>query len=1164
MTLKNDSLFLRPPSTFTLPNDGVAHVVRPDADAQWKVLEFELDTFVCEGEYEHGMQRILDSYLRNRQAGVQPAVWVSGFFGSGKSHMVRVLQHLWTNTELPSGAVARGLVRIPRALEDSLAELTTVARRDGAAPWAAAGSLDRSGASLNTVVLSIVLNAARLPVRSGPAQLALWLIEKGYYERVQESVENAGGNFRKALDTFNMDLTLAGAILAADPSLADDAKALRQVLRNEFGAKADVTSTPDTIALLKRVLEYVGGGTIPATLLVLDEVQQYISGDGGRAMEVQNLVEAVSREFGGRLMLVATGQQEMIADSTLAKIQDRFTVKVILKNQDVDAVVRNVLLGKKPSERPALERAMSQVSGAVSRQLSGSKIRHTAQDESVLLEDYPLLPSRRRFWEEVLRQAGSGRAGQLRSQLRIVHGANQSVADRPVGTVVGADFLYTSENDNLNAAGQLLKDTQSTIHAQGAADPLRGRILGLIHLIGLLPTSGHEDIGVRATEHHIVDLLIEDLANDGPTLRQRVPKLLSEMAEQGLLQQDGDEFRLQTAAGRTWEEAFRRHRAEVSDIAVERDNLLSAAVKAIVPARITQGHARESRPLGFQSGDTQPQTSDLIPVWLRSQFEGVTPREFDDLAAGLGSDSPMILVYLPRHDAESFNAALANRIAAQRTIDQQGHPQDDEGKQALASMESRLRRAEDQVKHHVSEVLSRAVVKLAGGRMPDGATLRERIEEGANAAVVRLFSEFEPANKANWPQVTDRVRKGSGEDALKVVGWTGPAEQNPVVKEVLNRINATPTEATRVQELMRAPYGWSHDAIMASIAVLLDGGHVRATINGTEASRDEVIRLGTRLGPLKLRRESVVLKTVEKIKARGILQRLKVSIDGDDLAGATERAVNSLVARARDVSGPAPLPEVEVPSAITAILASSGNDRVYALLTAATDVDEFHEHLDALRVRREQREPQLATARALADAASGLAAAGPARAQLDAFLGSRDLLAPHDQVAGLLSDLTEQVRGAVRTAHEALEAERSARVAALSASQEWSALTPGAADSLLRRFQLIAEPAPDLSGSEAVLRAVRTRPLAAWDAERDAVSTRAAKALVAAVTPMAPSGGAGASGASGEGGAAAPTPVSVPVAVLRSTDEIDKYLAGLREVLTTALEAADAVVVKGS
>jgi len=115
----NNDLFVRPPLSFEIPNDGVTNVDRPEDSNQWDVLKYELESFVCEGEYEHGLQRILDSYTGHRNRTTQPAVWVSGFYGSGKSHLVRVLQHLWADTKFPNGATARGLTSIPQDIRTS-------------------------------------------------------------------------------------------------------------------------------------------------------------------------------------------------------------------------------------------------------------------------------------------------------------------------------------------------------------------------------------------------------------------------------------------------------------------------------------------------------------------------------------------------------------------------------------------------------------------------------------------------------------------------------------------------------------------------------------------------------------------------------------------------------------------------------------------------------------------------------------------------------------------------------------------------------------------------------------------------------------------------------------------------------------------------------------
>lgn len=1149
MTINND-LFTRRPLDFEIPNDGVTNVDRPDDSNQWKVLEYELSSFVCEGEYEHGLQRILDSYMRHRNSTTQPAVWVSGFYGSGKSHLVRVLEHLWADTLLPTGASARGLVNLPQGIKDQLVELSTVGKRDGVPPWSAAGSLDRSGDTLNAVFLAIVLGSAGLPTRVEPAQVALWLASKGDLDAVRAHVEANGADFIEELSEYNLSTRLAEAILAVDPDFAGSGAEVRKALRSQFPPEARALSTDETIALLRKVLQHVGGGAIPPTLIVLDEVQQYISGDGGRAMEVQKLVEKASRELDGRVLLVATGQQELTADATLQKIQDRFTVKVVLKNQDVDAVVRRVLLGKEPAERSVLEKALADVAGEISRQLVGSKIQHTTQDDIDLPEDYPLLPSRRRFWESVLRQADAGRAGQLRSQLRIVHDANRLVAKRGVGTVVGADYLYAAKHEDLNGAGLLLKETQRLIHEQGQKEPLRGRILGLVHLIGLLPTTPPGDIGVRATVDHIVDLLVEDLANDGTALRQEVPVVLTALTDEGILQLDGDEYRLQTAAGRTWDEAFRRHSAQLTDseISTERDGRLRGEVEKSLPSSVPQGKAKVPRKLVLNTDSTPPAVSDAIPVWLRSEWDdGTTAKQFEDLAKSLGPESPVVLIHLPRIQAQAFAAALRNQIAAQRTLDQQGIPQDDEGKQARRAMESRLSRSQGLVSDHIRDIVAKSSVQLGGGSSPSGTALRDRIENGAQSAATRLFSKFDAADDARWNLVIDRVKKGSGSDALKAVGYDADPELHPVVKEVLGRIGGAGTPASDVEKaLQSAPYGWPRDALMGAIGVLLDNGVVRATINGSEASTSQVLSL-TRLGTVHLKRESTVLKASEKIAARSLLGKLGVTVDNEALVTGSEQAVNGLVAKADEIGGPAPLPNIAIPVGIELVRSASGNDRVHALLSVKEELSDFADRLEALEKRRAPRLDALATARSLAQAATNLEGAAESRLRLEAFEQTRELLSDSDQITPIATDLASAVRQAVSEAFAAVEQARQAAIEALQAQPAWMALTAEQQQQLLHENCLAQEAKPELGDADAVLASVRQRPLASWGAELDAVPARAAKALEAAVRITAPKA----------------VTVTVPTASLNSVDDIEAYLAQLRTRLSKALAEHDTVVVKG-
>ena len=59
-TIKNREVYAQDPGTLQLLNNGVAEVAEVDSDALRRTLRFELQTFVCEGEYEKGLEKILE------------------------------------------------------------------------------------------------------------------------------------------------------------------------------------------------------------------------------------------------------------------------------------------------------------------------------------------------------------------------------------------------------------------------------------------------------------------------------------------------------------------------------------------------------------------------------------------------------------------------------------------------------------------------------------------------------------------------------------------------------------------------------------------------------------------------------------------------------------------------------------------------------------------------------------------------------------------------------------------------------------------------------------------------------------------------------------------------------------------------------------------------
>jgi hypothetical protein len=87
------------------------------------------------------LETILDKFLLNLDAGTeQPGVWISGFYGSGKSHLAKMLRTLWTDYQFTDGATARSMAKLPTGVFEHLKELSTQGKRHGAL-HAAAGKL---------------------------------------------------------------------------------------------------------------------------------------------------------------------------------------------------------------------------------------------------------------------------------------------------------------------------------------------------------------------------------------------------------------------------------------------------------------------------------------------------------------------------------------------------------------------------------------------------------------------------------------------------------------------------------------------------------------------------------------------------------------------------------------------------------------------------------------------------------------------------------------------------------------------------------------------------------------------------------------------------------------------------------------------------------------
>ena len=1151
---KIHELLERDPRTSVLANKGQARI----GDAAEAVLHgedrAELESFVCDGRFADGLQRILERFLADVGGKRQEAAWVSGFFGSGKSHLLKMLAHLWTNRTFRDGASARALVPggLPPEIRDALAELDTRARRIGKPPFAAAGTLLGGNERVRSAVLQILLRARDLPTGIPQARFCFWLRDEGVLDAVRTAAakDEGGPDWPRELNNFLVSRRIADALLEVNPNFAADPRDVRKQLAAQFPPLRHDLTTEEFVDLAKKALS--PDDALPLTVLVLDEAQQYIGESGERSAVFTEVAEAIQTEFAGRVALVASGQSSLSSQtSALQKLRDRFRIKVELTDADVEVVTRKVLLAKKPSADDPVRAMFEDHEGEVARQLRDTAIAPVAADRADRVKDYPLLGARRRFWEASLRAVDAeGARSQLRSQLSILHNALARLADRELGAVIPASDLFQEVSPDLVNSGVLLNEIHTRIQRldDGTVEGRRRRDLaGLIFLIGKLPREAAVDTGVRADAATLADLLVEDLARDSGPFREQVADVLAALAEERVLMRVGAEYRIQTTEGAEWDGDYQRQVAAVgadeAAVGAERDRLFGTAAEAARSAvQLRHGASKESRSLVLhRSGEPPTADGPSVAVWLRDGWQ-VAAGEFDRQARAAGTDDPTLHVYIPRRDADDLRKRIVAALAAQRVLDHRGVPHTDAGREARASMESRLAEAREGRDGIVAGLLRAAGVLQGGGGEVFGDDLTDRIRKGAETSLVRLFSRFPDGDHSAWSVAIRRAIERS-ETPFAPLGWDRDAADHLVAREVMATVGAGARGTDVHRTLAAAPFGWPRDAVDAALIALHGAGHLRATRkNGEPVAPGGLNQAGVKTAVF--RPEQVVLTVGQKLAIRGLLTRAGMEAVRDEERQGVARFLSELRELSSRAGGERPLPAPPVSALLDDLIQQTGNEQLLAVHDRRDELERLLADWIALAERAGPRQAQWEMTTALRRHAASLPIANEVGPELDAIRVERSLLDQTDLVAAQAAKLAAALRTEVTALRDALDAAVGDAAEQLAADPTWTQLDPTQREAILCLHSL-THPAPlEVATDEALRRTLDERPLSAWRAEADAVRTRVERARREAATVAAPG--------SPEPAERPVRPVRLRRATLRDEEAVRDWL---REVEGLLLEA---------
>ena len=471
----------------------------------------------AQGRKAGGIHEQMVGMLQGIQKAIQeghqlPAVWISGFFGSGKSSFAKLLGLSFDNMVLPNGKKLEDVLierdDTPNAneLKESFQHL-----REMIQPMAVVfdtGGNSRGNEFLSRVIYRRIMNKLGLSEHDGVSNFELGLYERGKYDEFLKLYEETykvpwskGKNGPLAPDEFN----------TIYQKLHPGTEKLKGI---GIFKVSDLEITQIVTNILK-VLDWKNPGK--TLFIVIDEVSQYLGKDHDKMLDLQSFVSEIGKHSKPNytpLWILVTGQEKLEEESTssvLFKLKDRFPeeLRVHLDRANVKEVVSRRLLKKKPN---SYLHSFLNDSHINLLKLYAYDCKEITRDQ--ILESYPLLPSHIPLFMDITQKIrtistkSQSDAGGVRSVLNNIWDLFNKepvlLKEKPIGTLVTLDLLYDIIGSSLNS------EISQTLHKVLGDSKLGEKELKIVKAIALLEMNS--DV-TPVTEEYLATILYPTLGS---------------------------------------------------------------------------------------------------------------------------------------------------------------------------------------------------------------------------------------------------------------------------------------------------------------------------------------------------------------------------------------------------------------------------------------------------------------------------------------------------------------------------------------------------------------------------------------------------------------------------------------------------------------------------
>lgn len=529
---------------------GVVTIGNEDEEQKWQ----ELEEYVCTDEITKSFRTFFRRYRESISVPTEKmGVWITGFFGSGKSHFLKILGYLLENDVV---AGVHAVDYFDEKIKDQLvlADIKQCAKANNKVVLFNIDSKAKSDSkNKSQAIMDIMLRAFNESIGycgSSPwvADLERTLDSEKLLEAFITKFEELSGRMwiqtrTKAL--LNRDY-IVKALVEVRGMTSESAKQFID------GQTKNFTNTTEDFA--KIVNEYCRQNKVRVVFL-MDEVGQFIGTNGELMLNLQTCVEDLGKYCRGQAWVVVTSQQELKAmiESTKAKqndfskIQGRFDTRLLLSGANADEVIKKRILEKKESARTPLmslyEANASKLSNLILFEQKPTWSGY--KDANEFQEVYPFVSYQFELLQKVfesIRESGMSEGRHLsqneRSLLSAFQESAKKIAASEVGILVPFDSFYQTIEQFIDYD---IKTVFSNAERRGSLDSFAIRVLRVLFMIKHVKE-------MPATINRLATMMVESINEDKAALKDKIYEALKILEEETLIQKNGEEYDFLTNA----------------------------------------------------------------------------------------------------------------------------------------------------------------------------------------------------------------------------------------------------------------------------------------------------------------------------------------------------------------------------------------------------------------------------------------------------------------------------------------------------------------------------------------------------------------------------------------------------------------------------------------